>query len=161
MRQFTSNVREMPATINMFRCAHKAELFSPSRRTANWHLLAHVWCPPSKTPTTPWNLPSFLGHVSTSSKTSPSRPPDHPKHDKTLARAPYGSDPLPPSQFLPVSVPHALRPSVRDQDLHVPAVGGVVRHLRRQVLPESHALGVHPDLVESDWVKRDKTPPGV
>lgn len=54
---------------------------------------------------------------------------------------------------VPVSVPHALRPSVGDEDLHVPAVGGVVRHLRREVLPEAHALRVHPDLVWRGFVK--------
>lgn len=62
------------------------------------------------------------------------------------------SHPPPPS---PVGMPHALRPAVPDVDLHVPAVSCVVRHLRRKVLSEPHALGVHANL-QLHFARRQK-----
>ena len=46
----------------------------------------------------------------------------------------------------PICVPNTLRPAVRNVYLHVPAVRRVVRHLRREMLSETHLLRVHADL---------------
>ena len=46
----------------------------------------------------------------------------------------------------PVGTADALHPTVGGEQLGVPAVAGVVRHLVGHVLAEAQALGVHADL---------------